>query len=1388
MDMSTNPNINPDMIARTSSTSHIPSHIYNVTLAVLLALASLLATAMPARAQQFRQLSMSDGLSQLSVLCIYQDRLGRMWFGTEEGLNVYDGNNVVAIKSFGGIAATGLEVYALSGDDDGNIYFVLGNSIVKLDYRTQAYSYIMADKALTLFCKDGWLWYGRGSSLYRRNTRTGATQHMGDIAAGSIFAIQTDRRGNVWIGTRSGLCLMRRGTRTVRHVVGKSITDYLYCDSKGNIWASTRDDGCYRISPSGHADHFTATPQAQQPTGGTPPSADDMRTQRSLSSNITRQICEDSKGNVWIGTFLGLNVYDPKTGTFGIHTTSNRHGSISHNSVYAIVRDNHGTMWLGTYYGGVNYANPSDDIFRFYNTEAPSDRRLSYPFVGHMQFDRRGDLWICTEGGGLNRIDHATGHIDHFLMDGTANSLPQNNLKCIAYDPKRDRLYIGTHLGGLSVLDIPTRRFTNLMAASTAATKYGDRIVDMKMWGDKLIFTSQTGVWTLDPNTLHITPTLRHNVSVSENYIHIDRRGTLWICDESAVYKVTLPNGRVTATYRCGTNGLGRHQLRRIAEDDKGRIYVTSGGGIYRLNPKTGTFDDFCTQNSNILSDFCYDMTPANGGILVYNTDRGIGFFNSRTDQFRNVEFSKDFPLTGIHKWCGLLANGDNICVGGTNGMVAFSMAALMTHKTSDRLYMSRIVVNNHDCTPSDGTGILESAAYLTDRLHLNHDQNNITFWFATNHNADNISQPIYEYRLKGYDDTWQTTSERSITYPKLPAGNYTLEIREKAEPWQDTANAETLRMKVTVAPPFYRSPLAYLLYTAMLIGMAWAFYRFKRSQLLLETSLAMEKKDKQNIEALNKAKLQFFTSISHEFRTPLTLIIAKLDYMMQNVAKNSSTAANLKSVNQNANQMLELVNELLDFRKMEQGHTRLAIARHDMVEFAHGIATAFNELARLHAIDYTFHASAEKIECWFDQKQMQKVIYNLISNAFKYTSRENGIIEVRVDQTDADVTLRVIDNGMGIAKQDLKRIFERFYQSGGESIDNTANTRGTGIGLALVKQITERHHGTIEALSSEGCGSIFVLTLKKGHEQFDDDELCDVCATTATPQRPADVRTPPGDTHARRAAGDHATPDDTHGEATDTPRPTLLAVEDNDELLDTLAQIFAPLYRVLKAHDGSEGLDMARRESPDIIVSDIMMPVMDGIEMCKAIKNDVAVSHIPILLLTAMSATEQEVEGLRCGADDYVAKPFNPTVLTARVGALLRMRTMLQKKFAQEDMRVIDAKNFSTNKLDRQFVEDCDRIINEHLLDSEYSVDDMARELAMSRTTFFAKFKALTGQTPGDYIITQRLGKAADRLRQDPTLSISDVAYGLGFSSPRYFSQCFKKRYGKNPTEWREA
>lgn len=576
--------------------------------------------------------------------------------------------------------------------------------------------------------------------------------------------------------------------------------------------------------------------------------------------------------------------------------------------------------------------------------------------------------------------------------------------------------------------------------------------------------------------------------------------------------------------------------------------------------------------------------------------------------------------------------------------------------------------------------------------------------------------------------------------------------------------------MNIHVSAPFYATVWAYFFYLLCLLGVMIAFIRFKTRQAALKSSLEFERKEKERIEELNQVKLRFFTNISHEFRTPLTLILGQIEVLMQ-MDLGTTIYNRILRIYKNAWHMRNLISELLDFRKQEQGYLKLKVEEQNLVTFTRQIYMCFYEYAQKKEITYRFDNVEETISVWFDSKQLQKVIFNLLSNAFKYTPNKGSIrVEVRMLASQAIVS--VCDTGVGIPEEHISKIFERFYQT-----DNSSSfTLGTGIGLALAKGIMNMHHGKIDVESTVGKGTKFTLSLPLGNRHFSDEEMAtvesreSVIISEAVPMLPfeqiMDVE------EEKTKVQENIKEED---------KPIILLVDDNEELLSMLEDLFLPIYKVYIAHDGREGLEMARQIQPDLIISDVMMPEMSGKELCYKIKTNVELSHISVILLTAQTSVEYVVEGLMFGADDYVTKPFNVKVLIARCNNLIKNKKRLIAHYAGKTITESPVTE-AINERDKELLAKCVNIIKENFENPAFDVTALASELCVGRSKLYMQFKQMTGLTPNEFILKIKLDEAMSLLKNHPELNISEISIRLGFSSPRYFSKSFKAFFGVAP------
>lgn len=1314
----------------------------------------------------FKHIGTKEGLSQLSVMSIYQDELGRMWFGTEEGLSVFDGVRVTTHKPAPGKdegkgASVGNSINFITGDNRGNIYFNSDNSLLRYNLRSQQFSCLKQNRVTAIAFSGERLWVGVNDSIFIWDTEAEKLHFSFKLEYPNQHAthLMVDSQGQCWAGTNDGL-YMKKEDGPLTCIIPNEDIYALHEDSEANLWISARMNGLYRRDPEGNFKRYRFDPQKPD----------------NISDNQVRGIAEDNAGNLWIGTFRGLNKYNPSTDRFEVYTRDNLPGSLAHSSVFPVYKDRQGSIWLGTYYGGVHYFNPETDLFTVYTADKDRNDCVSFPFVGHMTEDKDSNIWICTEGGGLNLFDRKKKTFTYFMADPDRNSIAHNNLKDIAYSAKRNKLYIGTHTGGLSIFDLRKKQFRNpYFEDPSYAVKAGDRVNRMGIWKDKyLILITQQGCVKMDLDTEEITPTFDGGRQYGNHCFLIDSHDYIWITSGKEVNKVNLNDQEDRTVFRSGEKGLGNQPVSAIYEDSRGRIYFgTLGAGLYRYDAESDSFEGYTTENSLILSNYCYEIGESTQGYLIVSGDKGLSFFDPELQLFKGVELGTALPVSGINKGCGLLVspNGE-IFAGGIDGFCTFFEQDLFRPAKDYRLYFSELYINNELVNPADETHILSDALPYTEEIELNHDQNNLIISFNSNNYINTLKETAYEYMLEGFDTKWIGNTDNSIQYTNLNPGKYTLVVREKQ--YDAKIQPQTIRMGITIRTPLYATPLFYLLYILVACGLIYGFFRFKQSQLLLRTSLEYERKEKERIEELNQAKLQFFSNISHEFRTPLTLMISQIELLLQSSSLAPSIYNKLLKIYRNTHNMRTLISELLDFRKLEQGHVKLKVCEQNLIPFLKEIYLSFYEYASSRSVTYLFSPAANDVPCWFDPKQLQKVFYNLLSNAFKY-SKPGATVEMVVEEDETGIIIKIIDNGVGIGKEDIDKIFDRFYQVGNPVSDGAQAS--TGIGLSLTKSIIELHHGTIQVESTPGYGSIFIVRLLKGRAHFQEGE----CQFTE----------PENDRLRTEILPESILPDHMEEPSalslteTDTTY-TILLVDDNEELLQILDSLFSPIYKIILAQNGKEGLEKARSEMPDIIVSDIMMPEMSGTEMCLKLKNDFETCHIPVVLLTALSSAEQNIEGLQRGADDYIGKPFNAKVLLARCNNLVRNRIILQKKFNEQ--RDFDAQSLASNPIDQKFMDSINKIIEENLNNAEFDMNTLAKELGLSRSSLYAKFKALTGMTPNDFVLNCKLKRAASLLTTRPDLQIAEISDMLGFGSPRYFTRCFKAQFETTPAEYRKT
>ncbi|MDR2131034.1 MAG: response regulator [Odoribacteraceae bacterium] len=1299
------------------------------------------ALAVPSRLA-FKHLGVEEGFFQGNILSLYQDEHGVIWISSSNGLFRYNGR--LPEDPVTGDARQGLlprqQVKSILGERAGRIFLCQTTNIIVHDLRSGTFSPLFPDSLLahqtisSACLRDGVLF----AAAYRRvlrheHDKSSVLALLPDI--GEITAIAATSAGTLYLGTINR-GLYRLDDSLTRVIPTGSKISALAEDSQGNLWVTTRSEGIFVIDPCGHIRQYKHRP-------------DDPR---SLVDNYVRCVLEDDDGLLWFGTMYGLDCHDPATGEFHHFGKSDEPlHSLRSLTVECIMKDAHGTIWLGSYYTGISYFNTRPT--RFNSIPIISDNS-TWTIIADITLDKRGNLWAATSDKGLYFYDRTTGR-GHFY--NTSNSrIAGNNIKCLQYDRARDALWIGAFMGGVTYYDIRRAAFTHVTIrdGDNVNPENTEIVHRVRLHGDSLYLATYAGVYVLDARSEQVVK-LIDDTRVFD--VLVDARANLYTVPLSNRFKMYGPGveGRRRVLH---DTTLARDGINALLEDSRGRIWIATGrNGLLRFDAGTRTTRHYHQGNCGIESDNTCALAETSSGKILVGSETGISVVDVDRMSAVNYNTYNGFPLVSMQNGCIYRSEAGELFMGGMNGIAWCRESDLDIQRSSPRVRFTRLAVNDQPVTPGDRTGILDVALPYVAEISLAHDQASVDISFCPD-DWINFNPAAYHYKLAGNDDRWHDLSPgNTISYANLPSGHHELIVEEK----QGEEAASRVVLRINVSPPYYASPPAYLVYILLIVGITALVIRYMDSRRLL----VLERKEKERKERVTQWKLTFFTNISHEFRTPLTLILGQLDLVMQSLPPGPAYRRAIASVRRNAERLKLLIDELIDFRKQEQGFLKIKVRRQDIVPLLEETLASFRAYAEARGIALLLEAPPGETPLYIDAGQLQKVFYNLLSNAFKHTG-QGGRVAVTVTPAPDRVAITVADTGSGIDKALFTTIFQRFYHHD----ENEADT-GKGIGLAIAKAIVELHEGTIRVDSEVGAGATFTVELPTGRERLEGKEKI----VFAEDDPPA----PPPILPRHLPASDETSP----------PAPAdgkrVLLVEDDEELRALLAGIFSRTYRVEQAANGEEGLLKAGQLQPDLVISDIMMPGLTGYELCERIKGNFETCHIPVILLTSLVSTEQNIEGLERGADDYVHKPFHLDLLLTRCSNLLKNREILQHKFRSGQFT--STKSITTNAMDEQFIAKILRLIEENMGSPSLNVAFLCREAILSRTALFAKIKAITGQTPNDLIAATRLCRAAALLEQQPALPVTEVAERCGFNSIQYFGKAFKARFNATPSAYRE-
>ncbi|MFC2126862.1 two-component regulator propeller domain-containing protein [Bacteroidota bacterium] len=1320
----------------------------------------------------FKKFTTKNGLSQSSVIAIIQDSKGYLWFGTRDGLNKFDGISFIKFRhnSEDKNSLSHSWVTCIFEDKDANIWVGTKNGLNLFNPKKNNFTQIKThSKGISVSDNEIWdinqtnnnrimvsskngltdINYKKNFSTYIKNnpTNTNSPSHNNT----RCFLNTND--GYLWICTIKKVDRIHLATNTWEHYnyplntnKAAHITNspVLFKDNRGTIWLGYENGIAFLPPNKTTFEDFLFKGEKKITTG-------------------VRSIAEDLENNLWIGTYTGLEILNTKQQIFKrfIHDNNNPK-SLSQNSIYKIIRDSRGDMWIGTWAGGINYFDHSYDNFKQISSGATSNM-LNYKVVSSIISTSNNNLWIGTEGGGLNFLNKKTELFTYYKHNPKdPNSISSNNIKSMILD-KNENLWIGTHDGGLNFLNTHKKpyvfeKFNREQHDSIDLKKY--RILSLledvrrNIW----IGTERNGLLIYNTKSKKFK-TIDSSINAAYAIKQSQNSEIIFVAGPNNLLKININTKQIEHLNIIKSDGYIPKTNCVFEEKDKTIWIGTEGQGLFEYNPVSKKSKKYGIAEG-LLNEVIYTILPDNNNNIWVSTNNGISRLNLLTKKIKNYDESdglqgNEFNYGAAHK------NKKGILLfGGTNGLNYFNPKSIVENNFVPNVNITAVKVNNKPYLNNVDE---------TSEIKLKYNQNDFSIGFnALSYSQSNKNK--YAYQLIGFDENWNyIENKKEANYTNLDSGSYTFTI--KAANNDGLWNNEEKKLNIIILPAPWKTWWAYSLYIMIFSLLVYYIRSFAITRIKEKNELKQEKLDKEKLEEVNQMKLKLFTNISHDFRTPLTLIIGPLQRMMKEKKGNSFIQDQHKIMNRNANMLLDLINQILDFRKSESGKLVLYASKGDLISFVKSIKSAFDDLANHKNVEYFFESNLKSLDVWFDKIKMKKIIFNLLSNAFKY-NQHNSKISIKITNIETSFVIIEITNfGEVIPDESINHVFDRFYRFDQEGVQS-----GTGIGLALTKSLVELHKGEISVTSSIEKGTCFKVTIPLGSAHLSENEKI-----TENQEFSEEIDS----TQPFYLEKDINASESKEKETQEKENlvPTILIVEDNEDVRHFVKGIFIKKYTVLEAENGKTAVDIAHKKQIDLIISDVMMPEMNGFELCEHIKTNITTSHIPVILLTAKTAEAHQKTGYTIGADAYITKPFDDTILEVRVDNLLKTRKSLISKFKKDI--ILEPKELTFTSADEQFLEKAIKIIEENISNHEFNVNYFTNKMNMSRSVLYRKLKAITDQSITEFIRTIKLKKAGQLIAKTQ-MNISEIAYEVGFNDLKYFRKCFKVLFHVLPSEYR--
>jgi signal transduction histidine kinase/ligand-binding sensor domain-containing protein/DNA-binding response OmpR family regulator len=1307
-----------------------------------------------------------------------------MWFGTISGLNRFDGYSIKVFRNNSRDTTSIIndDINKIFEDPDGRIWISTWTGLDVYDPYTDRFGfnaremldrYGLPDNKLTDIIKDkkGNYWFiHQNRGIYFHNVQQHKTYNLNyvdvniyTLASNSITCLQPTANDDVWVIHRNGILeLLDPNTLKVKlrdsllyQKFKASLNDYRFIvDSDEDLWIYISD------SNNGIFHFETSTGKLNPYNQGTWPVQ--------LNADIVRGVVEDNNKLIWIATdHGGINVVDKKKKSveYILNSPENPY-SLSQNSINTLYKDREGVIWAGTFKSGVNFYHENIIRFPLYRHAAGEPSSLPFDDVNSFAEDEKGNLWIGTNGGGLIYFNRQNNTFKQYLHNPKEpNSLSTNVIVSLYFDHNK-KLWIGTFFGGMDCFD--GKNFLHYRNIPGDPSSVSDNSI-WEIFEDSenrlYVGTLSYGVNVFDTERkkiAHYSPYVPN--TIHGDYVTTfmeDKERSLWIGTGYGVEVLDRERKKFThyITQPSNPSSLSNNSILCIMEDSRGFVWIGTHGGLNLFDKAKKTFRSFTTADG-LPHNSILTIVEDDSKNLWLGTPDGISNMKIRSiSDFLDYEFSNYDQFDGLqgkqyNENAVLKTSDGEIIFGGANGFNIFDPGDIPLNKIISPVVLTDLQILNQPITTGtkfDDRIILDRAIAFTRKLELKHKDNVFSLEFA----ALSVNHPEksqYKYKLEGFDENWisTTSAHRKVTYTNLDPGEYT--FRVIASNNDGIWNEKGVELQITILPPLWRTRSAMVGYVLLIVAALFLTRKLVQQRERMKFVIEQERQEAQRMHELDMMKIKFFTNISHEFRTPLTLILTPIERILKR-PEEPVQPVQLDLIYRNAKRLLNLVNQLLDFRKLEVQEIKFNPSEGDIIKFIKETVFTFSDLSEKKGIALRFHSPIGRLETIFDLDKLEKILFNLLSNAFKFTP-EGGEVNVEVTVPVLNkLQIKVNDSGIGIPQNKKDKIFERFFQN---ELPKSMVNQGSGIGLSITKEFVKVHEGTIAVESEPGKGSSFIVTLPiKDLGEIESSRL----------KLPAVTKQVNGRNNDR---------------SNSDKLPSLLLVEDNEDFRFYLKDNLRSNYHIIEATDGKDGWDKVLANLPDLVVSDIMMPEMSGLDLCRKIKNDQRVSHTPVILLTARTSEEQKLEGFETGAEDYITKPFNFEILQSRIKNLIHQRELFQRDFRQ--LINVTATHLQITSLDEKLIQKALEVVERKLSDPDFTVEELARELSMSRVHLYKKLQALTGKSPLEFIRTLRLQHAAQLLEKSQ-LTVSEVAYKVGFNNPKYFARYFKEEYHVLPS-----